>query len=83
MVEVVVRQQNMANLSAGESRDILGDRLRLGKSRAGVDEQDFTSTVDNPDGDVAEPQPAAEHMLRDLFPCEIQRSVPHLCEATP
>ena len=82
MVEVVVRQQNITNLATGERHDVLGDRPGLGQGRARVDEQDLAASVDKPDGDVTERQPAAEHALPELLPLEIQRSVHHVCEAT-
>ncbi len=83
VVEVVVRQQNIANLAAGERHRVLGDRPGLGQSRTRVDEQDLTTTVDKPNRDVTERQPAAEHVLPKPLPREIQRSGHHLCEATP
>lgn len=77
VVEVVVGQQNMAHLAAGERHHVRGDRAGLGQSRSGVNEQDLTPVVDQPDRDVAERQPAAEHVTRQLLPVEIQRSSDH------
>ncbi|BCZ24343.1 hypothetical protein MTY59_41980 [Mycobacterium senriense] len=71
MVEVLVRQDNMVHRAPGEQPDVGVDRGRLGERGSGVDEQRPVTTANQPDGNVAQREPAAMHTAAQSFPGEM------------
>lgn len=73
MIEVLVRQDNVADRSSGEPSDIGVDRGRLGQRAAGVDQQDPGTAQHQPDRDVTEREPTAVHGAGQSFPGEVHK----------
>jgi len=80
MVEVLVRQHNMGDWDRGDVPNVALDCGSFGKRGAGIDQQCSGAAVHQPDGDIAERQPATMHAFGELLPGEMhQRTVAPGC----
>jgi hypothetical protein len=70
VVEVIVRQNDMTDLAAGDVVHIPGDRPSFGQRRAGVDQHGPGPAVDEAHGDVQKRETTAEHAAGKLLPDE-------------
>jgi hypothetical protein len=70
VVEVVVCQKDMTDLSVGDVRHVLGDLPRFGQRRAAVDQHGPVPAVDEAHGDVQKWETTAEHAVGKSFPGE-------------
>ena len=70
VVEVVVRQHDMADCAASHGMHVSGDRPRLWQRRTTVDQHDSVPTADQAHGDVEKRKTATEHAVGRPFPAE-------------
>jgi len=68
VVEVVVRQHDMADCAASHGMHVSGDRPRLWQRRTTVDQRDSVPTADQAHGDVEKRKTATEHAVGPAVP---------------
>src|SRR6478672_11973344 len=70
VVEVVVRQHDMADCAASHGMHVSGDRPRLWQHRTTVDQHGSVPIADQAHGDVEKRKTATEHAVGRPFPAE-------------